>query len=110
LQVSSTVRTGPGQWWSEVVATFGLVLVVVACRGQPPSRAPIAVGAYIAAAYWFTASTSFANPAVTLARGFTATFSGVEPSGIAAFMLAQLVGALLALAAAAVLDPERAAG
>lgn len=97
LQISSTVRTGLGQWWSEVVATFGLVLVVMACRPQVPWSAPIAVGAYIAAAYWFTASTSFANPAVTLARGFTATFSGIEPSGIAAFMLAQLVGAALAL-------------
>ena len=97
LQVSPTVRAGLGQWWSEVVATFGLVLVVLACRGQPPSSAPIAVGAYITAAYWFTASTSFANPAVTLARGFTATFSGIEPSGIPAFVLAQLIGATLAL-------------
>ncbi|HEY3245447.1 MAG TPA: MIP/aquaporin family protein [Phycisphaerae bacterium] len=97
LQTSSTVRTGLGQWWSEVVATFGLVLVVLACRGQAPSSAPIAVGAYIAAAYWFTASTSFANPAVTFARGFTATFSGIEPSGVPAFVLAQGVGAALAL-------------
>jgi glycerol uptake facilitator-like aquaporin len=97
LQVSPTVRTGPGQWWSEVVATFGLVLVVLACRPQAPWSAPIAVGAYIAAAYWFTASTSFANPAVTLARGFTATFSGIEPTGIPAFVLAQLIGAALAL-------------
>jgi glycerol uptake facilitator-like aquaporin len=98
LQRSTAVRTGLGQWWSEVVATFGLVLVVMACRSQARWSAPLAVGAYIAAAYWFTASTSFANPAVTLARGFTATFSGIEPSGIPAFVLAQIVGAALALA------------
>ena len=97
LQVSPTARTGLGQWWSEVVATFGLVLIVMSCRRNPPWSAPIAVGAYIAAAYWFTASTSFANPAVTLARGFTATFSGIEPSGIGGFVLAQLIGAALAL-------------
>jgi glycerol uptake facilitator-like aquaporin len=92
LQASITVRSGVGQWLSEVVATFGLVLVVLRCSGQQPWSAPLAVGAYIAAAYWFTASTSFANPAVTLARGFTATFSGIEPSGIPAFVLAQLLG------------------
>ena len=97
LQVSPTVRTGWGQWWSEVVATFGLILVIMSCRGRQPWATPTAVGAYIAAAYWFTASTSFANPAVTLARGFTATFSGIEPWGIGAFVLAQLVGAALAL-------------
>jgi glycerol uptake facilitator-like aquaporin len=98
LQTSPAVRTGLGQWWSEAVATFGLVVVVLACRSQARWSAPIAVGAYIAAAYWFTASTSFANPAVTLARGFTATFSGIEPSGIPAFVLAQAIGAALALA------------
>jgi glycerol uptake facilitator-like aquaporin len=98
LQVSPAVRTGLGQWWSEVVATFGLVLVIMACRSQARWSAPLAVGAYIAAAYWFTASTSFANPAVTLARGFTATFSGIAPSGIPAFVLAQTIGAALALA------------
>lgn len=97
LQTSPTVRTGPGQWWSELVATFGLVLIVMSCRRNPPWSAPVAVGAYIAAAYWFTASTSFANPAVTLARGFTSTFSGIEPSGIPAFVLAQLVGGALAV-------------
>jgi glycerol uptake facilitator-like aquaporin len=97
LQWSTHVRSSVGQWWSEVVATFGLVLVVLSCDRARPWAAPVAVGAYIAAAYWFTASTSFANPAVTLARGFTATFSGIEPSGIAGFMLAQVVGAALAL-------------
>ena len=100
LQFSPTVRIGFGQWWSEVVATFGLVLIVMSCVRTPAWSAPLAVGAYIAAAYWFTASTSFANPAVTLARGFTATFSGIELSGVPAFVLAQLAGAGLALLAA----------
>jgi glycerol uptake facilitator-like aquaporin len=97
LQVSPNVRSGVGQWWSEVVATFGLVLVVLACTTKPQWSAPAAVGAYIAAAYWFTASTSFANPAVTLARGFTATFSGIQPEGIPGFIVAQLLGGVLAL-------------
>jgi len=97
LQVSVAARTGVGQWMSETVATFGLVLVVLSCDRGRPWSAPVAVGAYIAAAYWFTASTSFANPAVTIARGFTATFSGIEPSGIAAFVIAQLAGAGLAV-------------
>jgi glycerol uptake facilitator-like aquaporin len=99
LQTSSTLRSGIGQWSSEVVATFGLVLVILSCERTRAWTAPVAVGAYIAAAYWFTASTSFANPAVTLARGLTATFSGIAPSGIAAFIVAQLLGAGLALAA-----------
>jgi len=97
LQVSSAVRFGLGQWCSEVIATFGLLLIVLRCSRQAAWTAPLAVGAYIAAAYWFTASTSFANPAVTVARGFTATFSGIEPSGIAAFVLAQLGGGGLAV-------------
>jgi glycerol uptake facilitator-like aquaporin len=97
LQVSSAARFGIGQWCSEVIATFGLVLIVLGCSRQAPWRAPLAVGAYIAAAYWFTASTSFANPAVTVARGFTATFSGIEPSSVPWFVLAQLGGAGLAV-------------
>jgi glycerol uptake facilitator-like aquaporin len=96
LQVSANARTGVGQWSSEVVATFGLVWVVLSCDQARPWSAPVAVGAYIAAAYWFTASTSFANPVVTVARGFTATFSGIDPSGIPAFVLAQIAGAGLA--------------
>ena len=99
LQVSPTVRTGPGQWLSEVVATFGLILVVLSCDGGRPWSAPLAVGAYIAAAYWFTASTSFANPAVTLARAFTATFSGIAPDNVAPFVAAQILGLGLALLA-----------
>jgi glycerol uptake facilitator-like aquaporin len=105
VQMSTTTRTGVGQWWSEVVATFGLVLVILSCDRGRPWSAPVAVGAYIAAAYWFTASTSFANPAVTVARGFTATFSGIEPSGIPAFVLAQLAGAALALFADRTFSP-----
>lgn len=94
LQIGEKARFGPAQWWSEVVATFGLVFVVLSSDRK---SAPFAIGAYIAAAYWFTASTSFANPAVTLARGFTATFSGIRPGDVAGFVAAQLVGAVLAL-------------
>ena len=100
VQAYATPRTGWAQWWSEVVATFGLVLVVLSCRKEQAWAAPAAIGAYIAAAYWFTASTSFANPAVTLARGLTATFSGIRLADVAPFVAAQLVGAGLALAAA----------
>jgi glycerol uptake facilitator-like aquaporin len=94
LQLGEKLRSGPAQWWSEVVATFGLVFVVLSCDRK---SAPFAIGAYIAAAYWFTASTSFANPAVTLARGFTATFSGIRPEDVAGFVIAQVTGAALAL-------------
>lgn len=96
IQIGDKLRSGPAQWWSEIVATFGLVFVVLSCDRK---SAPFAIGAYIAAAYWFTASTSFANPAVTLARGFTATFSGIRPEDVAAFVAAQIAGAALALAA-----------
>ena len=97
LQWSIKERSSIGQWLSEVVATSGLVLVVLSCDRARPWAAPAAVGGYIAAAYWFTASTSFANPAVTLARGFTTTFAGINPGHIAPFVLAQLVGAGLGL-------------
>jgi glycerol uptake facilitator-like aquaporin len=93
VQAGTQVRTGSAQWWSEVVATFGLVWVVLSCNAK---QAPFAVGAYIAAAYWFTASTSFANPAVTLARCFTDTFAGIRPTDVAAFIVAQVIGAALA--------------
>lgn len=96
LQISTTLRSGGAQAVSEVVATFGLVAAILATtRLRPDSTAP-AVGLYIAAAYWFTASTSFANPAVTLARSLSDTFAGVAPASVPAFLLAQLVGALLA--------------
>ena len=99
LQVSQHVRSGAGQWLSEVVATFGLVTVVLLNQSRP-QLIPGLVGLYIGAAYWFTASTSFANPAVTLARAFTGTFSGIAPGDVVPFVLAQVVGALAALAVA----------
>ena len=99
LQGSATARSGGAQMWSEVVATFGLLTVVLNCGRDRPWAAPIAVGGYIAAAYWFTASTSFANPAVTVARSMTATFSGIRLEDVAGFIAAQIVGALLAVVA-----------
>jgi len=99
LQTSMKARSSAGQWLSEVVATFGLVLVVLSCQRWERWAAPAAVGAYIAAAYWFTASTSFANPAVTLARGFTATFAGISPGHVAPFIAAQAVGTALGVLA-----------
>ena len=95
LVLSSHARTGLAQLFSEFLATFGL-LVVIHGTGKRAAVVPLTVAAYITAAYWFTSSTSFANPAVTLARGFTDTFSGIEPSGIPGFILAQLLGALAA--------------
>ena len=95
---SAHARTGGAQWWSEIVATFGLVLVVFACVRSKTTFTPFAVGLYITAAYGFTASTSFANPAVTLARSLTDTFAGIRPDDVAGFVVAQLVGALAGLA------------
>jgi len=98
LQISSKMRTGLGQDLSECVATFGLVATILGVRRAAPDRVPAAAGLYIVAAYWFTASTSFANPAVTIARGLTDSFSGIAPGGILPFILAQLLGAALAAA------------
>jgi glycerol uptake facilitator-like aquaporin len=99
IQYSIKARSSLGLWWSEVVATFGLVLVVLSCARARPWAAPLAVAAYIAAAYWFTASTSFANPAVTVARGFTNTFAGIDPGHVVPFIVAQLAGGGLGLLA-----------
>ena len=99
-QVSMTVRTGPGQWIAEGVATFGLLLTILGCGARTPTAIPYAVGLYITAAYWFTASTSFANPAVTIARAFSDTYAGIAPAGVVAFIIAQLVGAIAAVALA----------
>lgn len=96
-QFSITVRTGPGQWLAEAVATFGLLLTVFGCVSRQPDSVPYAVGLYITAAYWFTASTSFANPAVTIARSLSDTFAGIAPSGVAAFIVSQLAGMLAAV-------------
>ena len=89
---SQHVRTGPAQWWSEFVATFGLIAVIIGCSRSRPGVTPFAVAAYITAAYWFTSSTSFANPAVTLARSATDTFAGIRPADTPGFVLAQLLG------------------
>jgi glycerol uptake facilitator-like aquaporin len=104
LQASTKVRTGIGQWSAEATATFGLVLLILlGVRKQSPGL-PAAVAVYIVGAYWFTASTSFANPAVTIARSLSNTFAGIAPSNAPAFIGAQIAGALLATAVARVLD------
>jgi glycerol uptake facilitator-like aquaporin len=96
FSASAHVRAGPAQWWSEFVATFGLIGVIIGCSRSRPAATPFAVAAYITAAYWFTASTSFANPAVTLARAATDTFAGIRPIDAPAFIIAQLLGAAAA--------------
>jgi glycerol uptake facilitator-like aquaporin len=96
-QVSLNVRTGGGQWLAEFVATFGLLLTILGCVSRTPAAVPYAVGLYITSAYWFTASTSFANPAVTIARSLSDTFAGIAPTGVLAFIAAQLVGMLVAV-------------
>jgi glycerol uptake facilitator-like aquaporin len=97
VQFSTHVRTGGGQWLAEFVAAFGLLLTILTVRRSNPENIPMLVGLYIAAAYWFTASTSFANPAVTIARAFTDTFAGIRPVDVPGFILAQLGGALAAM-------------
>ncbi|MCW3479042.1 aquaporin family protein [Neisseriaceae bacterium JH1-16] len=93
---SQHIRTGPSQWWSEFIATFGLLAVIFGCSRSRPEAVPFAVASYIVGAYWFTASTSFANPAVTLARAATDTFAGIRPTDTPGFIVAQLVGAVTA--------------
>jgi glycerol uptake facilitator-like aquaporin len=95
---SHHVRTGSAQWFSEFIGAFGLITIILACAKRRPSAVAFAVGAYVAAAYWFTASTSFANPAVTLARTVSDTFSGIRPQDAPAFIAAQIVGAACATA------------
>jgi glycerol uptake facilitator-like aquaporin len=97
-QFSTTVRGGPGQWFAEAVATFGLLLTILGSSARTPAAVPYAVGLYITAAYWFTASTSFANPAVTVARALSDTYAGIAPGGVAGFIGAQLLGMLAAVA------------
>ena len=106
VEVSTTVRSGSGLWLAEVVATFGLLLVIFGVvRSGRATAAPFAVGAYIGGAYFFTASTSFANPAVTVARTLSDTFAGIAPTSAPAFVVAQVVGAALAVGAVRVLYP-----
>ncbi len=94
FQLSSTPRTGSGQWFAEFVAAFGLLLTILGCVRFKPNAIAAAVGFYITAAYWFTASTSFANPAVTIARALTNTFAGISPAHAPGFIAAQIAGAL----------------
>ena len=96
LQVAGHVRAGGAQVFSELVATFGLLLVILGCSRKRPESVPAAVGLYVVSACWFTASTSFANPAVTIARAFTNTFAGIRPLDVPGFVAAQLAGACLA--------------
>jgi glycerol uptake facilitator-like aquaporin len=96
-QFSLTSRTGSGQWLAEGVATFGLLLTIFGCIARRPLAVPYAVGLYIISAYWFTASTSFANPAVTIARSLSDTFAGIAPAGVLAFIAAQLAGMAMAV-------------
>ncbi|SIR29245.1 aquaporin [Micromonospora avicenniae] len=104
---SQTDRTGGNLWLAEIVATAGLVVLVFAlARSGRTATAPAAVGAYIGAAYWFTSSTSFANPAVTIGRAFTDTFAGIAPTSVPGFVVAQLVGGLVAVAALAAWYPR----
>jgi glycerol uptake facilitator-like aquaporin len=98
LQLSLTARTGFGQWLAEAIATFGLLVTILGCSARSPAAVPYAVGLYITSAYWFTASTSFANPAVTIARSLSDTFAGIAPAGVMAFIAAQLLGMLAAVA------------
>jgi glycerol uptake facilitator-like aquaporin len=104
-QVSLNARTGGGQWLAEFVATFGLLLTILGCVARTPTAVPYAVGLYITSAYWFTASTSFANPAVTIARSISDTFAGIAPSAVPSFILAQFVGMLAAIVLARWLWP-----
>lgn len=100
LQISTRARTGAAQWLAECVATFGLVLTILGTLRWGARNVAVAVGLYITAAYWFTASTSFANPAVTVGRALTDTFSGIQPHDVPAFVMAQFVGGILAVAIA----------
>jgi len=100
IEASARVRTGPSQWLAEGIAAFGLVAIILGGLAVNRVAVPWLVGLYITAAYWFTASTSFANPAVTIARALTDTFSGIRPIDVPGFIVAQVIGALLALALA----------
>jgi len=106
LQISATARAGFGQSLAEAIATFGLLLTILGCSARSPAAIPYAVGLYITAAYWFTASTSFANPAVTIARSLSDTFAGIAPAGVMAFIAAQFLGMLAAVALGRWLWPD----
>ena len=107
LEVSLKLRDGPAQVFSEAVATFGLILTILGTERAKPEFTPVAVGLYITSAYWFTASTSFANPAVTVARSLTESFAGIAPTSVPGFLAGQLAGALAAIVLARWLFPVR---
>jgi glycerol uptake facilitator-like aquaporin len=111
FQLSAKLRTGGPQWFSEWVATFGLVATILLTLKARPSAIPMSVGLYVASAIWFTASTSFANPAVTIARGLSDTFAGIHPAHIPAFVVAQMLAAIIAVYVCKALseEPEAAA-
>ena len=96
FQFSETLRTGPSQWWAEIVASFGLLFVIFGGIRHRPEAVPALVGLYITGAYWFTASTSFANPAVTVARSLSNTFAGIAPANAPMFIATQIIGAVIA--------------
>lgn len=105
FELSTKVRTGPGQWAGEFIATFGLVFVILGTVRHRPQAVPASVALYIVAAYWFTSSTSFANPAITLARALTDSFAGIAPADVPAFIAAQLAGAVAAMLAGRAIFP-----
>jgi glycerol uptake facilitator-like aquaporin len=106
LQVSVKARTGLGQWLGEGIATFGLILAILGTLRHRPAWVPASVALYISAAYWFTSSTSFANPAITVARSLSDSFAGIAPANVPAFVFAQLLGAVCAAGAARLLFPQ----
>jgi glycerol uptake facilitator-like aquaporin len=110
IQIGSTARTGVGQWAGEFIATFGLIATILGCVRFKPDAMATAVGLYITSAYWFTSSTSFANPAVTIARALSNTFAGIAPGDAPGFILAELLGALAAAYLFGWLFADRAAG
>ena len=109
FQLSTKVRTGLGQWTGELIATFGLILTIIGVSRCRPAVVPAAVALYISAAYWFTSSTSFANPAITVARSLSDSFAGIAPADAPMFIIAQLAGAGLAAVVARLLFDEEAA-
>lgn len=106
LQVSDHARSGPGQWLGEFIATFGLILTILGTSRHRPAAVPASVALYITAAYWFTSSTSFANPAITIARSLSDSFAGIAPADVGGFIAAQLAGALAAHKVSALLFEE----
>jgi glycerol uptake facilitator-like aquaporin len=109
VQISTHGRVGPAQWFSEAVATFGLMMTIIIGTRHKPDAVPALVALWVVAGYWFTSSTSFANPAVTVARALTDTFAGIRPDGVAGFIIAQLIGATMAYYVSRwLIDPESA--